>query len=360
VSDGPAAAVRRERVALAGRETDIRIGPGLLGEVWAALRSGFPRAARCGLAVDERVRALWPLPPPPADLEIVEQSLPPGEAAKDRAVLARLQDGWIDLRRDEPVLVMGGGAALDVGGLAAATVRRGLPWIALPTSVVAMADAAVGGKTAVNHPRGKNLIGTFHPPVLVLADVATLATLDDRDRVAGLAEVYKCGRIADAALLAQLRRGAPRDDAAWLEAIHRSVAVKARLVEQDERDQGPRRLLNYGHTVGHALETLLGNEVMRHGEAVAIGMQVAARVAMARGLLTEQDAERQRSDLEGLGLATRLPEPLPREEILAQIAGDKKRATGALHTMVLPTGGLGAQVIEDVTDDQILVALGPV
>ncbi len=348
---------RSERVELPGRATDVLIGEGLLGTLWAAVRSRFPDARRCGLAVDARVAELWPLPPAPPDLEVLALELPPGEDAKDRMVLAALQDCWIDLRRDEPAVVVGGGAVLDVGGFAAATVRRGLPWIALATTVVAMADAAVGGKTAVNHPRGKNLLGTFHPPTLVLSDVATLTTLDPRDRVAGLAELYKCGRLADAGLLAALRAGPPADAEAWIDAIQRSVAVKARLVEADERDEGVRRLLNYGHTTGHALERVLGNERMRHGEGVAIGMDVAAGLSVARGLMSAAERAEQRADLERLGLPVGVPDDVDADDLHAALGLDKKRMAGAHHVMVLPVGAAGARVVDDVTDQELRSAV---
>lgn len=350
-------ALHVERVALPGRETRIEIGHGTLNGLFEALRALFPRARRCGLAIDERVAGLWPLPSAGGGLEPLRVLLPQGEAAKTREVLARIQDRWIDLRRDEPVVVMGGGAALDVGGLAAATVRRGLPWVAVPTTVIAMADAAVGGKTAVNHPAGKNLIGTFHAPVLVRADVAVLTTLPERERVGGLAEVYKCARIGDATLLAELRAGSPASPQAWAGAIQRAVALKARLVEQDELDHGPRRLLNYGHTVGHALETLLGNEAVRHGEAVAAGMQAAARISAARGLLPAAEVALQAADLRRLGLDPRVPAGATPSAILAQMGADKKRPAGALHTMVLPVGAAAVQVFEDVADEEILAAL---
>ncbi len=353
-----APAPRSERVELGSRSTDIRIGAGLLPHLFAALRSRFPAAARCGLAIDERVAAVQALPHAPADLEVLAVRLPAGESAKTRATLAALQDAWIDLRRDEPVVVVGGGAALDVGGFAAATVRRGLPWIAVPTSVVGMADAAVGGKTAINHPRGKNLVGTFHPPGLVLADVDTLATLDARDRIAGLAELYKVGRLADAVLVARLRAGAPADPAAWIDLLHRAVAVKARIVEQVERDGGIRRLLNYGHTIGHALERVLGNDILRHGEAVAIGMDGAARIAVGRGLMSEDERLRQREDLRGLELPVDLPTDVDHAALLEALGLDKKRSAGSTHVFALPVGGTGLRIVEDVTDAEIRAALG--
>ncbi len=333
--------------------TTVRIGSGLHARVWDQVAAAFPNAERYGLVVDARVAALWPLPDP-AGRELVRCSVPPGEAAKDRSVLGELQDRLLDLRRSEPVVVMGGGAAQDVGGFAAATVRRGVPWVAVATTVVAMADAAVGGKTAVNHPRGKNLLGTFHEPSLVLSDVDYLDTLDARDRTAGLAEVYKCGRIADEALLDRLERGAPEPSDAWIDVLQRAVAVKQALVAQDLRDHGPRRLLNYGHTIGHALERVLGNEAVRHGEAVAIGMHAAAGIAEARGLFDER-AEQART-LQALGLPTEKPGIRP-DALFDAMALDKKRTPGTTHTFVLPTGRTGAAVFEDVTEHEIRAVL---
>ena len=256
------------------------------------------------------------------------------------------------------MIAVGGGAVLDVAGYAAATARRGLPWVAVPTSGVAPADAAVGGKTGVNHPRGKNLLGAFHPPVLVLADVTTLATLPERDRVAGLAEVYKAGLVSDAGLVEALRaRRDPPDDAFRVDVVSRALRVKAALVERDERDAGPRRLLNYGHTVGHALETCLGNEAMRHGEAIAIGMGVAARLAVARGLLAETFVVIQDSDLSRLGLPLHVPFGASTPRILQVLAADKKRRAGALHTVVLPRGPQRLEVFEDVTEAELSTAI---
>lgn len=345
---------RTDRVEGGARSTDIRIGADLLRHLWAAVRSRFPEAAACGLAVDEHVASLHPLPRPPADLEVLAVRLPRGEAAKTRTVLSTLQDAWLPLRRDEPVIAIGGGAALDVAGFAAATVRRGLPWIAVPTTVVAMADASVGGKTAVNHERGKNLLGTFHPPTLVLSDVATLATLEVGERVAGLAEVYKAARIGEAGLLEVLRAGAPATPAAWIDVLQRAIAIKARLVEADERDHGVRRVLNYGHTVGHALERTLG---LRHGEAVAIGMDVAARIALARGLMTAGERDQQRRDLLGLGLPVDVPAGGLGPAFEAALGLDKKRIAGTDFVFVLPVGSHGVRVVDDVQAAEIAAAL---
>lgn len=346
----------RERVALPGRETDIRIGEDLRATLWAEATARFPRARRFGLVGDARVLALWPPPTPPAGLDVVTLEAPAGEAAKRREVLAALQDGLLDLTRDDGVVALGGGAVLDVAGFAAATVRRGLPWMAVPTTVVAMADASVGGKVAINHPRGKNLLGTFHPPALVLADVAYLGTLDARDVSSGLAELYKVARIGDAELLRELRRGAPASPEAWARVLARSVAVKARIVERDERDRGPRRLLNYGHTLGHALEGVLGGEVIRHGEAVAVGMAAAARLARGRGRVDDAWVAAQDGDLARLGLAIARPEGVAPGALLAALGVDKKRRPGSRHVFVLPDAARGLEVVEDVEEAEIRAA----
>ncbi len=347
---------RHERVELSGRPTDIEIGHGVRERLWSTLRALAPRAQRCGIVIDEHVQTLWPLVDTGEDFEPVACTVPRGEKAKDRQVLGAVQDALIDLRRDEPVVVVGGGATLDVGGFAAATLRRGLTWLAVPTTLIGMADAAVGGKVAVNHPRGKNLLGTFHPPRHVLADVAYLETLDERDRVSGLAELYKCACVGDTVLLETLGGGAPRETRAWIEAIGRAVAVKARIVERDERDEGERRLLNYGHTVGHALERLFGNEAVRHGEAVAIGMQAAARLSRARNLIGDDAVERQTVDLRRLQLPVALPDGVDPDAVLASMQTDKKRRSGATHTFVLPAAR-ELTIVDDVTDDEVRAAL---
>jgi len=353
-----AAVPREERVDLPGRSTRVRLGAGtraLLPEVLAALA---PKAERFGWLIDATVARLWEKPgglEAPAGREAVRLVLPAGEAAKERDVLARAQDVLLELRREEPVVVVGGGAALDLGGFAAATAHRGHPWVALPSTVLAMADASVGGKVAVNHARGKNLLGVFHPPTEVLADLELLATLPAREASAGWAEVRKAGVVGDEALRGLLEDGVPRTETARVEALGRAVAVKARLVEQDERDLGARRALNYGHTVGHALERSgLG---LLHGEAVALGMLAAARIAAARGLVGADLVERETRALAALGLPVRLPEGLDRDALLARLSADKKRRPGARHTFALPQRPRGVTIVEDVTVEEIAEAL---
>jgi 3-dehydroquinate synthase len=213
------------RVDLAGRPTDVVVGVGVLARFSEHVARRCPDARRFHHVWDTHVAAIagagrW-------DVRFVAPKgqtslVPTGEAAKDRPVHLRLEDDFLDagLTRDDAIVAVGGGATLDVAGFAAATVLRGLPWIAVPTSVVGQADAAVGGKTGVNHPRGKNLIGTFHPPALVVADVLTLATLPTRDRIAGLAEVWKAGVVDDPLLVETLaNEGMPTTDVGWVDAV---------------------------------------------------------------------------------------------------------------------------------------------
>lgn len=345
------------------RSTEVVVGSGVLGRLEALLDDLVPSGAPRLVAVDAgvapvRIHGRWAgewRPEPGTTIEV-----PAGEAAKTRAVHARIEDAILahGIGRDGVVIAVGGGAVLDVVGFAAATVGRGVPWVAVPTSVVGQVDAGLGGKTAINHRRGKNLLGAFHPPLLLVADPTTLRTLPARDRIAGLAEVYKSGVVGDEQLLRLLaRRGGVTDDAWWLDVVARALAVKARLVTADERDTGPRRLLNYGHTVGHALETTLGNAAVRHGEAIAIGMGVAAQIARGRGLVDASFVDGQDAALERLGLPTRVPAAVAVGRLLLRIASDKKRRAGARHAFVLPRRAGPPQVVEDVTDVEVEEAL---
>jgi 3-dehydroquinate synthase len=304
-----------------------------------------------------RVHGRWPgeWSPDPATSIVV----PGGEAAKTREVHARLEDAILDsgLTRDDVVVAVGGGAVLDVAGYAAATARRGIPWVAVPTSVVAQVDASVGGKTAVNHPRGKNLLGTFHPPRRAIVDVGALRTLPERDRTAGLAELYKTGLVGDRELLASLAaRGARDDDAWWVDVVARALAVKASSSRPTNATSGSARAQLRPHRQ-HTLETALGNDAMRHGEAVAIGMGVAAEVARGRGLVASRFLEAQDAALALLGLPIRVPGSV-RPAALADLAlEDKKRRAGAELTMVLPRTRGGVIVAEDVSRAELETAI---
>ncbi len=350
----------RARVDLPRCPTDIAYGARLYASLGTRLRAWLPDATRVAWIVDEHVDSLWPVPSDvAAKFDVTPIVLPRGERAKTWSTLKAVIDLLLSLRRDEPVIVVGGGAATDVGGLAACLARRGMPWMAVPTTVVGMCDAAIGGKVAINSDAGKNLVGAFYPPSHVVCDVATLRTLDTRDAQAGLAEIYKCGWVRAHPQLESLPKP-DSDVTTWGPWIAVAGRIKASLVEQDERDLGQRRLLNYGHTIGHALERLVSNDTLRHGEAVAIGMVAAAELSVARGLLTRDDSEAQRAKLSTVGLPVQVPRGIDEEQLLRAMAHDKKRSADETHTFILPTMASGKRsllIATDVRRDEVLRAL---
>jgi 3-dehydroquinate synthase len=267
--------------------------------------------------------------------------VPDGERAKSLRWLSYIYDRLIQLQceRGVTVIALGGGVVGDLAGFAASTYLRGVRVVQIPTTLVAQVDASVGGKTAVNHPKGKNLIGTFYQPALVLADISMLRTLQMRDLIGGLAEVVKYGVIADERLFRYVEAHAAELLARDLTALERvvvaSVRIKAGVVGKDEREAGLRRILNYGHTLGHAIETVTGYRRVHHGEAVAIGMEFAARLAVRVGLCDQGLADRQGRLLRRIGLPTQLPRGHSGGRLLAAMAHDKKVSGGRLH-FVLP------------------------
>ena len=269
-----------------------------------------------------------------AGLESASLVVPAGEASKRAAVLAELWDRLArqSLTRRDAIVALGGGVVGDLAGFAAATFLRGLPWVCVPTTVVAQVDSSIGGKTAVDLAAGKNLAGAFHQPAAVIVDPDLLATLPARHRRAGLAEVVKIAMATDARLFAWLEAHAAAlaagRPAALAAAVARALRAKARVVQADERERegGPRSALNYGHTVAHALEAALGYRGVLHGEAVAIGMRVAARLAVAAARLAPAAAARQDALLDRLGLPARLPR-VRVARLLDAIEHDKKRAS---------------------------------
>lgn len=269
--------------------------------------------------------------------------VPAGEASKCLAQLARLYDALYELAADRQtaVIAVGGGMVGDLAGFAAATYNRGLPLIMVPTSLLAMVDSSVGGKTAINHPQGKNLIGAFHQPRGVWIDLAHLGTLPEREYLSGLAEVVKYGVILDAEffefLEAQAAQVRDRKSAVIPEVVARCCRLKADVVERDEYETtGLRAILNYGHTFAHAYETLAGYGTLLHGEAVAIGMMDAARLAQQLGLVDATFVARQQRLLEAFWLPTSPLFELATEELLAVMRRDKKAAAGQLR-FILPT-----------------------
>ncbi len=345
-----------------GRGYAVHLRP--LAEAPALMAAAGLRPGPCLVVTDRNVGALY--------LDALAEALTaagwrprvrvllPGEATKSLEKLAALYDWALaePLDRGTPVLALGGGVVGDLAGLAAATLLRGLPLVQLPTSLVAQVDSAVGGKTGVNHPAGKNLVGAFHQPRLVVADPATLGTLPRREWTAGLAEVVKAALVADAGFFSWLEErwddalaGAP-EVAPRL--VREAVRIKAEIVVEDEREAGRRALLNFGHTFGHAIERAAGYGAFRHGEAVALGMRAALHLSRGLGLLPSEAFAR--AD----GLVARLPVPpglaaIPTDTLTAAMRHDKKRTAEGLRLVVLEEIGAG-RATGDVTAEQLQAA----
>jgi 3-dehydroquinate synthase len=275
---------------------------------------------------------------------VAEVVVEDGEQAKGFATLDRVIDALLAARlgRDGLIVVLGGGVIGDLAGFAAAVYQRGVDFVQVPTTLLAQVDSSVGGKTAINHPRGKNLIGAFHQPRAVITDVATLDTLPDRELRAGLAEVIKHGVALDAPFFDWLEQNIEpllaRERSALIYAVRRSCELKAAIVATDEREAGPRALLNLGHTFGHAIETATGFGPWLHGEAVAAGMVMAAELSARTGLLAAADAERIKRLIRRAGLPTSGPKLKP-ETWRELIALDKKSAGGRVRFVLLEAVG---------------------
>ncbi len=289
--------------------------------------------------------------------------LPPGEKHKRLAEVARLAEEMALAGADRASLLIafGGGIVGDMGGFLAAIYMRGIPYVQVPTTLLAQVDSSVGGKTGANLGAGKNLVGAFHHPAAVFADVDVLRTLPVNEMRAGLMEVVKAGIIRDARLFKLLEaRGAellqPKVDAALLtDVVARSVAMKAAVVGEDEREQGVRMILNLGHTIGHAIEAVTGYRRLLHGEAVGWGMLVAITIAAERGLLTTRDQVRAAELVRGLG---QMPGFRAKAEALLTASGRDKKNRGGTRRFVLPNGIGDAVVVEDVGDEELLHAAG--
>jgi 3-dehydroquinate synthase len=298
--------------------------------------------------------------------------VPPGESQKTRESWARLTDEMLaaGCGRDTTVVAIGGGVVGDLAGFVAATYMRGVPVVQVPTTLLAMVDASVGGKTAVDTPHGKNLVGAFHPPAAVIADPLVLSTLPRRELIAGLAEAIKHGVIADEGYFDLVTGALPRLVAAQpdpnaTELLTRivagSVAIKAAVVAADEREGGLRKILNFGHTIGHAVESAMAF-LLLHGECVAIGMSAEADAAERLGVAESGTAERVRDALRAAGLPVRRPDALSPETILTATRGDKKTRGGAVE-YALPTGigrmaDAGGRWSLPVPDEVVLEVLG--
>jgi 3-dehydroquinate synthase len=320
-------------VSLAERSYDIRIGPGLLAGAGHEIRPVL-RGRRVAIVTDERVSGLHlgTLTEALAEAGITADALalPPGESTKCWAEFERTVE-WLIARRigrDDLVIALGGGVIGDLAGFAAAVLRRGVRFVQIPTTLLAQVDSSVGGKTGINSARGKNLVGAFHQPQLVLADTDVLETLGRRDFLAGYAEVAKYGLLGDPAFFAWLEANAPKaaagDVPARMEAIRRSCEMKAEIVARDETEQGDRALLNLGHTFGHALEAATGySDRLLHGEGVSIGCQLAFEASAALGLCSQEAPSRVAQHFAELGM----------KRSLADIPGDLPDADGLLDLM---------------------------
>ncbi|ANQ86806.1 3-dehydroquinate synthase [Azoarcus olearius] len=338
--------MRTLNVALGDRSYPIHIGAGLLAR--PELIVPLLRTPRVAIVTNTVVGPLY-LERLTAGLEshgiaVSTVVLPDGEAHKDWTTLNRIFDMLLESRceRSTTLLALGGGVVGDMGGFAAATYQRGMPFMQIPTTLLSQVDSSVGGKTAINHPLGKNMIGAFYQPRLVLADIEVLNTLPDRELSAGLAEVIKYGLIRDPAFYAWLEenieRLRARDPEALAYAIERSCRNKAEVVAADETEQGERALLNLGHTFGHAIETGMGYGEWLHGEAVAAGTMMAAELSRALGWLTDDDVNRIEALFVRAGLPVRAP-ALGIERYLELMAHDKKVESGRLRLVLLASIG---------------------
>ena len=351
------------RVELGSRSYDILIGSGLLRDASSFASVARPRATALivsnttvaplyGEALTAALRGRF--------ARVLHCVLPDGEQYKDWNTVNQVFDSLLreHCDRRSVLFALGGGVVGDMAGFAAACYMRGVDFVQVPTTLLAQVDSSVGGKTGINHPAGKNMIGAFHQPRLVVADVDVLRTLPARELSAGLAEVIKHGAIADADFLSWLERNMRAlrelDPQAVAYAVRRCCEIKADVVARDETESGARAMLNFGHTFGHAVEAGMGFGRWLHGEAVGAGMVVAAELSVAQGLLAADDARRLRELVQAAGLPVRVPE-LPVARYLELMRVDKKAEAGEVRYVLLD--GLGRALLRGVPDDAAAAAL---
>ncbi|NQD36297.1 3-dehydroquinate synthase [Permianibacter sp. IMCC34836] len=351
-------------VALSSGSYPIHIAAGLLADadLWSRLLAG----RQAFVLSDDNVAARWlpRLQQGLAGADAPTLILPPGEEQKSLGQFAAVIDALVQhkRRRNSVLIALGGGVIGDLGGFAAACYQRGIACIQVPTTLLAMVDSSVGGKTAINHPASKNLIGAFHQPEAVIADLATLATLPQREFRSGLAEIIKYGLIADADFLLwleqQLDALLAHDAEALAHAIARSCAHKAAIVARDPTEQGERALLNLGHTFAHAIETELGYGAWLHGEAVAAGLVLAAELAAELGTLPDRTlAQRTRHWLQRAALPVGLPAGIDHEALLRHMALDKKNLGSTLR-FILPTAVGRSAIVDGIETGPVRRVLG--
>jgi 3-dehydroquinate synthase len=354
--------VDRFTIGLDARSYDIVIGPGLLGADDAF--DGIPRSALAVIVTNSTVAPLYceALKTRLSRRHPIVRTivLPDGEAHKTWETLNLVFDGLLAAGADRRSVLyaLGGGVIGDITGFAAACYMRGIGFVQVPTTLLAQVDSSVGGKTGINHPRGKNMIGAFHQPLRVVADLDTLLSLPEREFRAGLAEVIKYGPVADLDFLewieASIERLLQRDVEALRHAVRRSCEIKASVVERDERESGLRAILNFGHTFGHAIEAGLGYGEWLHGEAVGCGMAMAADLSAAVGLLPANDAQRVVRLIDRAGLPTYGP-ALGIEHYLELMRHDKKSEGGVMRYVLLDR--LGHAVSRSVEDAQVAAVI---
>jgi 3-dehydroquinate synthase len=352
-------------VDLGERSYPIHIGAGILPRVGKWLAATIP--GRRALIVtqpniDELYGAAVRDGLAAAGFEVATHHVPQGESSKCVAEFMRIQDALFAFGADRAtaVVALGGGVIGDLAGFAASAYMRGVPYVQVPTTLLSQVDSSVGGKTAINHPGAKNIIGAFYQPVMVVADTDTLRTLEHRELLTGFAEVVKYGVIWDAGLFARLERDLDAilalDPAALVPVIHRCCEIKAEVVAEDEREGGLRAILNFGHTFGHAVEALSGYGTVLHGEAVAMGMAAAARLAERLGLCPGEVPTRLHALLGRAGLPTDYP-TLPKDGFLTTIGHDKKAVAGRPR-YVLPTAIGRVEIRADVDEALVLEVAG--
>ncbi len=366
-SRGPSlAAARTVTVPLGERAYDVLIGSGLVGQAGGLIASRLG-AGKCGVVTDENV-ARYHLDALEASLRqdgeyVGAIVLKPGEATKSFRELEPLSERLLEmgLERGDLVIAFGGGVIGDLAGFAAAILRRGVRFVQIPTSLLAQVDSSVGGKTGIDTPQGKNLIGAFHQPSLVIADMDVLKTLPEREMRAGYAEVAKYGLLGDADFFAWLEQNWQPifafDAEPLTHAIETSVKTKAGIVGRDETEQGERALLNLGHTFGHAFEAWCGySDRLLHGEAIAIGMCVAFRFSQALGSCSKGDAERVAAHFQAVGLPTRIgeiPGDKPDSAALLRLMGQDKKVRKGKLTFILARGIGSAYIAHDVAPERV-------
>jgi len=347
-------------VNLGDRSYPIYLGKGILSQT-----GEFMKRAGCGVKVgvvtNPTVKKLYfetlQKVLRSAGYSVTAILVPDGEEHKSIKSLSAIYDQLIRERfeRSSSLIALGGGVVGDLAGFAAATFLRGIPYIQIPTTLLAQVDASVGGKTAINHPEGKNLIGAFYQPKLVVVDVSVLQTLPKRELAAGLAEVIKYGIIQDPELFSLLEDDLENllglDQEILEKAIAASCAIKARVVEKDEREDDFRAILNFGHTIGHALESQTGYERLLHGEAVAIGMAKAATISAGEGYCDDASLKRIHHLIERTGLPTELPSYISLEELVKRMEVDKKSLAGKIKFVLC--AGIGKVLFHRLSPEEI-------